>query len=184
MPLTKVPTWLFIMDGPVKTVFYHMMSRVPHTLLTHYYSLCMSGNCFYLFDTCRTSRPIHTCTQYVCLRASQFESESKTRAADQYVCLRASQFESESKTSKSRPVRMFESITIWKRKQDKSSRPVCMFESITIWKRKQDKSSRPDQYVCLDGFSHNGVVFITGLLLPSCSRCPWQWRGFRDKSPP
>jgi hypothetical protein len=86
------------MDGPVKTVFYHMMSRVPHTLLTHYYSLCMSGNCFYLFDTCRTSRPIHTCTQYVCLRASQFESESKTRAADQYVCLRASQFESESKT--------------------------------------------------------------------------------------
>jgi hypothetical protein len=40
---------------------------------------------------------IYTGTQYVCLRASQFESESKIRA-EQYVGLRTSQFENESKS--------------------------------------------------------------------------------------
>ncbi len=154
------------MNGPVKTVFYHMMSRVPHTLLTHYYSLCMSGNCFYLFDTCRTSRPIHTCTQYVCLRASQFESESKTRAAaDQYVCLRASQFESESKTRADQYLCLRASQFESESKTRAADQYVCLRASQS---ESESKTRAADQYVMFGWiYSQRSCVYhwlITALL--------------------
>jgi hypothetical protein len=93
------------MDGwASENCSYHMMSRLPHTLLTLYYSLCITGMETVSFSLAPAPlaglfihTSMHACMQYVCLRASQFESENKTRA-NQYVCLRASQFESESKT--------------------------------------------------------------------------------------
>ncbi len=68
---------------------------IPWRKSTLDYSSWTGGNCSYLFGTCR-SRPIHARSKF-CLRASQFESESKIRA-EQYVCFRESQFQSESKS--------------------------------------------------------------------------------------
>jgi len=135
MPLTKVPTWLFIMDRQTsENCFLSHHVKSPSYIYSLLFPKMHEWKLFlYLSGTCRSSssRPIHTCKQYVCFRASQFESESKTRQEQQQT-----------------------SMYVWehhnlkaKARQDKS-RPVCMFQSITIWKRKQDKTTA-DQYVCL-----------------------------------